>query len=183
MARRAAVYLRISRDEAGEGLGIDRQRDAVKSLARAKGWVIDPAWVIEENDVSAYAKRPRPGFERLVRGIESGQVKAVVAYALDRLVRRLDDLARLIDVAEQHDVPVATVAGDVDLSTGHGRGLAKLLGVVASIEVDHMSARSTWCSERAMWRCAAQMYDQTPGNRAVSELPSRLMLAASRTSI
>ena len=126
--------------------------------------------MIEENDVSAYAKRPRPGFERLVWGIESGQVEAVVAYVLDRLVRRLDDLARLIDVAEQHDVPVATVAGDVDLSTGHGRGLAKLLGVVASIEVDHMSARSTWCSERAMWRCAAQMY-ANPGEQSRQRTP------------
>jgi site-specific DNA recombinase len=141
MARKAAAYLRLSKDDVGLGLGIERQRDSVQSLAKAKGWRIDPAWVIEENHTSASSKRLRPGFERLLDGMRSGEVEAVLAYAVDRLVRRLDDLTRLIDTAEEFGVPVATVAGELDLSTGHGRGLAKLLGVVASIETDNMGER------------------------------------------
>jgi site-specific DNA recombinase len=139
MARKAVAYLRMSKDDLGTGLGIERQRDSVRSLAKAKGWRIDQE--IVENDVSASNKKLRPGFERLLDLMASGEVEAVLAYAVDRLVRRLDDLTRLIDIAEEYAVPVATSAGELDLSTGHGRGLAKLLGVVASIEADTMGER------------------------------------------
>jgi site-specific DNA recombinase len=139
MARKAVAYLRMSKDDLGTGLGIERQRDSVRSLAKAKGWRIDQE--IVENDVSASNKKVRPGFERLLECMRSGEVEAVLAYAVDRLVRRLDDLTRLIDIAEEYAVPVATCAGEMDLATGYGRGLAKLLGVVASIEADNMGER------------------------------------------
>jgi DNA invertase Pin-like site-specific DNA recombinase len=39
---RCAAYLRISKDDEGLGLGIDRQWQAVSELAASKGWTIDP---------------------------------------------------------------------------------------------------------------------------------------------
>ena len=135
-----AVYLRISKDAQGEGLGIERQRTACQDLAKGHGWHIDPTWVLDENDTSA-TKGRRPKFERLLEGIESGEVRAVVAYSLDRLQRRLIDLARLIDAAEKHDVPIVTASGQLDMTTPLGRSNAKLLGVVASIETDNLADR------------------------------------------
>jgi DNA invertase Pin-like site-specific DNA recombinase len=52
--------------------GLGCLQDSVRALANAKGWRIDPGWVIEENDVSASTKRIRPGFERLLDGMRSG---------------------------------------------------------------------------------------------------------------
>lgn len=142
MSKRAAVYLRMSKDDDGGGdLGIARQRTATEHLAKAKGLTVDPAWIIEETASASDRRKRRPGFERLLEGMVAGQFDAVLAYAVDRLVRGLDDLTRLIDTAEEYGIAVSTVSGDIDMSNAHGRGLAKLLGVVASIETDNMGER------------------------------------------
>jgi len=138
---KTAIYTRISRDKTGEGLGVERQEDACRSLAAAKGWAVDENWLLVENDASATSDKGRPLFRRLIRGMESGEVKAVVAYRLDRLVRRLDDLSTLMLAAKENNCVIATVSGELDLTTAQGRGNAMLFGVIAAIEADTVSER------------------------------------------
>ena len=38
--RRAAIYVRISQDRNGEGLGVKRQREDCLRLAKRLGWVV-----------------------------------------------------------------------------------------------------------------------------------------------
>lgn len=142
MVIKAAAYLRISKDDEGQGLGIDRQHEAVKILCEHKGWVLDPLWVIAENNRSAWDdSKPRPGFQRLIRGMESGEVTAVAVYAFDRLARRLKDTALVLDLVEKHRVQVATVTGGLDLSTIYGRGIAGMLGSMAAMEIAALRER------------------------------------------
>jgi len=139
---RAAAYLRISKDDEGTGLGVDRQYEAVKTLCGQRGWTLDPAWVIRENNKSAWDdSKPRPGFQRLLRGMESGQVEAVVVYAFDRLARRLRDTATVLELVEKKGVQVATVTGGLDLSSAYGRGIAGMLGSLAAMEMASMTER------------------------------------------
>lgn len=139
---KAAAYLRISKDDEGQGLGIDRQHEAVKILCEQKGWVLDPLWVIAENNRSAWDdSKPRPGFQRLIRRMESGEVTAVAVYAFDRLARRLKDTALVLDLVEKHRVQVATVTGGLDLSTIYGRGIAGMLGSMAAMEIAALRER------------------------------------------
>lgn len=114
---RAAVYSRITLDKYGEGLGVERQQVACQELARERGWRIVAAF--EDNDVSAYSRKRRPGFEALTDEIEAGRVDAVVTYAVDRLVRRLADLEAVIALAERTGVTIACVTGDLD-ERAHG---------------------------------------------------------------
>src|SRR4051794_20863678 len=100
--KKAALYLRISLDKSGEGLGVERQRDDAIRLAELRGW--DVAEVIEENSVSAAGKKARPGFERLLEMISAGQVQVVVAWNLDRLTRNRRDTVRLIELGQQHRI-------------------------------------------------------------------------------
>lgn len=146
---KTAIYCRISKDSTGEGLGVERQEASCRQIAAAREWDVDEAWVLVENDVSASRSKKRPLFEQLVRAMESGQVQAVIAYRLDRLVRRLDDTVRLIDIANKHGVLITTVAGDLDLTTAQGRGQTALLGVVASMEADATSERIKIRNEQA----------------------------------
>jgi site-specific DNA recombinase len=83
--RRAAIYARISRDREGGGLGVDRQRDDCRALAARLGW--DVVAVYTDNDLSAYAGKPRPGYRALLDAIDAGQVNAVIAWHPDRLHR------------------------------------------------------------------------------------------------
>ena len=59
-----AIYARISRDRAGNLLGVERQEKACRELAEAKGWVI--GGVYQDDDRSAYSGKPRPGYIRLL---------------------------------------------------------------------------------------------------------------------
>jgi site-specific DNA recombinase len=136
-----AVYARISKDRGGEGLGVERQMEACRHLAAAKGWQIAEDWLITENDTSAATAKIRPGFERLVRGMERGEVRAVLALKVDRLVRRMPDMVRLWDVAKRRNVLVATVDGDLDLTTSTGRQNAVLFGALAEIEIERLTGR------------------------------------------
>ena len=44
-------------------------------------------------------------------------------------------------LADAHHLALATVSGDVDLSTAQGRLVARMKGTVAAHEIEHMKAR------------------------------------------
>lgn len=138
----AILYARISLDRSGEGLGVARQEHDGRRLAEQRGWaVID---VAVDNDVSAAGKKTRPGFEAVLRAIESGAATVVVAWALDRLTRNRRDTVRLIEVCQQAGATIALVRGsDLDLSTPAGRLTADLLAAVARSEIETKSDRQT----------------------------------------
>lgn len=134
----AAVYLRISSDPTGQALGVARQREDCVALCAAKGWT--PVEYVD-NDVSASSAKKRPAYERMLTDIRDGRIGAVVAWDLDRLHRRPIELERFMDLADAHRLALATVSGDVDLSTAQGRLTARLKGAVARHEVEHKSDR------------------------------------------
>jgi site-specific DNA recombinase len=156
---RAAIYCRISEDRSGEGLGVARQREACEQLCAARGWHV--VEVLEENDRSASTTKARPLFTRLLEMVEARDVDAVVVWHVDRLVRRLVDLEQVIDLCEHSGVKLATVSGDLDLSTDAGRLNARILTAVAKAEVERKSAR-----QRAAFEQAVQAGEPTGGRRA-----------------
>jgi DNA invertase Pin-like site-specific DNA recombinase len=135
---RAAVYLRISEDRTGEQLGVTRQRQDCENLCRSKGWT--PVEYLD-NDTSATSGKPRPGYERMLADIRDSTIGAVVAWDLDRLHRRPIELESFMALADEKHLALATVSGDVDLSTAQGRLVARLKGSVAAHEGEHRKAR------------------------------------------
>jgi site-specific DNA recombinase len=137
----AGIYARISSDRAGEGLGVERQRNDCLALAKAKGW--DVVHVFDkDNDVSAYSGKPRKDYERLIEAVKAGQVDVIVAWHPDRLHRSPRELEDFISLVEARGVRVETVqAGQWDLSTPSGRMVARQLGSVARYESEHKAKR------------------------------------------
>lgn len=91
--------------------------------------------------MSASGGKRRPAYERMLTDIQDGRVGAVVAWDLDRLHRRPIELERFMEIADAHKLALATVSGDVDLSTAQGRLTARLKGAVARHEVEHKADR------------------------------------------
>jgi site-specific DNA recombinase len=136
---RAAIYARQSLDRSGEGAAVDRQVADCQDLAARRGWtVVD---VLIDNDVSASFGKVRPAYERLLEMVRAGAVDHIVVWHVDRLTRRLVDLEHVIDTCEATGVRLATVTGDLDLSTDTGRMLARILASVARGEVERKGAR------------------------------------------
>lgn len=135
---KAAVYLRQSLDRDGQGLAVERQRQDCTALCTARGW--DPIEYVD-NSISASTGKARPAYARMLEDIGAGRIQGVVAWDLDRLHRQPIELEHFINLADKHRLSLATVTGDVDLSTDNGRLYARIKGSVAKAEVERKSAR------------------------------------------
>lgn len=136
---RAAIYVRISRDLDGTGLGVARQRKDCEALAKRLGWSV--VEVYDDNDTSATNGKPRPGYERMMRDAGAGRLDAVLVWDVDRLTRTPRELEDVIDHAGRLGLKLASVGGDIDLGTEQGRMLARMKGTVARYEVEQASRR------------------------------------------
>ena len=138
--RKAGVYVRISEDREGAGLGVKRQEADCRALAAQVGWGVADVYV--DNDLSAYSGKPRPAYRRLLEDLGAGRIDAVLAWHADRLHRAPAELEEFIRICDSRGVEVRTVkAGELDLGTASGRMVARILGDVARHESEHKSER------------------------------------------
>ena len=135
-----ALYLRQSFDRTDDAAAVDRQRAECRELAARKGWN-DVVEYVDNDRSASNARKPRPAYQRLLADMADGRVSAVIAWDLDRLHRRPIELETFMPLADKMGIALATVSGDVDLSTAQGRLVARLKGSVAAHEVEHKSAR------------------------------------------
>lgn len=138
--RNAGVYVRISEDREGAGLGVKRQEADCRALAAQVGWGVADVYV--DNDLSAYSGKPRPAYRQLLVDLGAGKIDAVLAWHTDRLHRAPSELEEFIRVCDTRGVEVRTVkAGELDLGTASGRMVARILGDVARHESEHKAER------------------------------------------
>jgi DNA invertase Pin-like site-specific DNA recombinase len=150
---RAAVYLRISLDQTGEGLAVARQREACQQIIEQRGWTAIAEFV--DNSISASdARKNRPGYDALVKAYEAGRFDALVTYDLDRLTRQPRQLEDWVDAAEGKGLALVTANGEADLTTDAGRLFARIKMAVARSEVERKSARQKAAAlQRAQLGC------------------------------
>lgn len=139
MSARAALYLRQSKlhDE-----GIERQRKRCTALAAAREWSVVTEFV--DNDVSASKTRGvGTAWARMLDEATAGAFDVLIAVDLDRLLRRVDDLAPLTATGAK----VLTVDGEIDLTTADGEFRATMLAGIARFEVRRKSERQQRANE------------------------------------
>lgn len=135
---RAAIYVRISKDQTGEAAGVTRQEEDCRALAARLGATVTA--VYSDNDISAYTGAPRPGYRALLDRIAAGGVDVVLVWHVDRLYRRMPELEEYITVSQ--GAPTHAVhSGMLDLSTPSGRMVARQLGAVAQYESEQKAER------------------------------------------
>jgi site-specific DNA recombinase len=121
-------------------LGVGRQVEDCERLVARQGWAVEERYV--DDDVSAYSGKPRPAYRRMLDDLRGGFLDAVVVWDLDRLHRQPRELEEFFDLCKLAGVSrLASVSGDVDLSTHDGQFLARILGAVAKKESDDKSRR------------------------------------------
>lgn len=136
----AAIYTRISQDSTGEKAGVERQLKDCRALARRmKLKLVSDTY--DDNDISAFNGKERPGFEALMAEIQAGRVDTIICWHPDRLYRRVRDLQRLIEITEKGVKIVSVNGGEIDLSNSTGRMMATILGSVAEQESAHKGER------------------------------------------
>jgi len=136
---RTAIYTRISSDPTGEHLGVTRQLEDCQALADRLGWEVTATY--DDNDISAFNGKTRPGFEALLDAVKRAEIDAIVCWHPDRLYRSIRDLERLIEATDR-GVQIRTVnGGDIDLGNATGKMIATILGSVSRMESEHKGER------------------------------------------
>lgn len=135
------MYARISSDQDGTALGVQRQVEDCRKLAGELGWVVAEEYV--DNDISAYSGKKRPAYEAMLEDLAAGRRDAVIVYHADRLTRRPIELEQFLEVVTAAGVcHVRFVAGAaVDVANGDGLLVLRMLAAVAANESAAKSRR------------------------------------------
>ncbi|MGO9157845.1 recombinase family protein [Mycobacterium sp.] len=140
VSHRAAIYVRISLDSTGEGLGVARQEEDARAIIEQRGWTL--AGVYSDNSISASdSRKHRPRYADMQRDYAEGLFDALVVWDLDRLTRQPRQLEDWIDAAEGRGLALVTTNGEADLTTDGGRMYARIKLAVARAEIERKSAR------------------------------------------
>lgn len=95
-----------------------------------------------DNDISAYSGKVRPAYQRMLDDLRDGTRDGVIVYHVDRLTRRpteLEEFVAAVDAAKVRQVRF--FVGDMDLGTGDGLMIARMLGAIAAHESATKSRR------------------------------------------
>ncbi len=145
---RALIVVRLSK-VTDATTSPERQIAECRQFIENKGW--QEVGIAQDLDVSAGSTSPfdRPSLREWIGDGKDvigrlPEIDAVVCFRVDRLVRRVKHLSRVIDWFDEHNVNLVSVTeSHFDLSTAIGRVIAQLVASFAEMEIEAMSARAT----------------------------------------
>jgi len=120
-------YIRVSTVKQGEGVSLAEQREAIERFA-AKHELSIVEWYEE---LETAAKRGRPAFGRMIKGLSRGDADGVIIHKIDRSARNLRDWADLGELIDR-GIAVHFAAEGLDLGSRGGRLSADIQAVVAA---------------------------------------------------
>ncbi len=170
--KRALIYVRISEDREGAGLGIERQEHDCRELAGQLGWEVIEVYA--DNDLSAYSGKPRPKYRAMLDALRAGPANAVLVWHTDRLHRNVRELLDYITLCKDRSIVTQTVkAGSLDLSNATSVAVALTQAVWARQEVEHgierMQAARLQAVSNGKWTGGRRTYGYGKDGRSVVE--------------
>ena len=97
----------------------------------------------------------RPDFQRLLKDIQTGLIRRVIVYRLDRISRSIVDFAKLMELFKQFNVEFVSCTEKFDTSTPMGRAMLNICIVFAQLERESIQMRVT---DAFYSRCAKGYY-------------------------
>ncbi|MFI0817236.1 recombinase family protein [Streptomyces sp. NPDC021098] len=138
----AAIYCRISHTDDDDQTGVDRQERICREIAERLGLVVPPSLVFVDNNRSAWRRdRKRPGWDTMLKEMEEGEIRHLIAYHPDRLMRQPRDLEELLTISDSNRITLHGEANRRDLSDPDDRFILR-------IEVAHACRSSDDTSRR-----------------------------------
>lgn len=86
----------------------------------------------EDKGLSGYYS-DRPDFQRLLRDIEMGKIRAAACYKLDRISRKTSDLMWLLEYFERHDVTLLVCSNNINTQISTYKIIIQVLAIIAEL--------------------------------------------------
>ena len=129
MAKRAAMYVRVSTDKQT----VENQICELWQIAERRGWEV----VEEYRDAGvsgAKGRDNRPGLDQMLKDASKRRFDVVMAWAIDRLGRSLIDLLGSIQTLEACGVDLYLEQQAIDTTTPAGKLMFQVTGAFAEFE-------------------------------------------------
>lgn len=113
----AAVYCRISHIKDKDQTSVERQERICRDIVADLRLVLAAGRVFIDPNRSAWKRnRSRPGWDSLLDAARNGEIRHIVVYHPDRLMRQPWDLEELLKIADDHGIILHGKSGNRDLS-------------------------------------------------------------------
>lgn len=137
--KRAVDYDRVSTfEQATEGYSIASQSESNKKFIESQNWELIDRYV---DDGYSAKNLNRPEMQRLIEDAQAKKFDVVVFYKLDRLVRSVSDLDKLLKIFDANNIAIRSVTEPFDTTTAMGRFLIILVAAIAQWERETISER------------------------------------------
>ena len=152
MVTRVCIYTRISTDEENQPTSLHSQRERLEAFCKAQeDWRI----IAHHEDRSTGTKLDRPGLQAALDLARNGQVEMLLVYRVDRLSRKVRQLAQLAEELDKLNVVLRSATEPFDTGSAAGRMMLQMLGVFAEFEhatiVDRVSAGIERRAKEGRW--------------------------------
>ena len=149
---RVCIYTRISTDEENQPTSLHSQRERLEAFCKAQeGWRI----VAHEQDQATGTKLDRPGLQAALGLAREGRIDLLLVYRVDRLSRKVRQLAQLADQLDVYSVILRSATEPFDTGSAAGRMMLQMLAVFAEFEhatiVDRISAGIEHRAKQGRW--------------------------------
>jgi site-specific DNA recombinase len=149
---RVCLYTRISTDEDNQPTSLHSQRERLEAFCQAQEeWRV----VAHEQDQATGTKLDRPGLQRALGHAREGRVDLLLCYRVDRLSRKVRQLAQLAEELDSYNVVLRSATEPFDTGSAAGRMMLQMLGVFAEFEhatiVDRISAGIERRAKEGRW--------------------------------
>ncbi|HZO77013.1 MAG TPA: recombinase family protein [Solirubrobacteraceae bacterium] len=149
---RVCIYTRISTDEENQPTSLHSQRERLQAFCKAQeGWRI----VAHKQDQATGTKLDRPGLQAALDLTRSGAVDMLLVYRVDRLSRKVRQLAQLTEELDALGVVLKSASEPFDTGSAAGRMMLQMLAVFAEFEhatiVDRISAGIERRAKEGRW--------------------------------
>jgi len=141
---RCAIYTRKSSEEGLdlEFNSLDAQRESAEAFIasqKCEGWTCLPTRYDDGGFSGGNVERP--GLQKLLADIETGEIDCIVVYKVDRLSRSLLDFARIMEIFERHNVSFVSVTQQFNTTHSMGRLTLNILLSFAQFEREIIGER------------------------------------------
>src|SRR5579875_2267645 len=128
---RVCIYTRISTDEENQPTSLHSQRERLQTFCTAQeGWRI----VAHKQDQATGTKLDRPGLQAALDLARAGAVDMLLVYRVDRLSRKVRQLAQLAEELDTLNVVLRSATEPFDTGSAAGRMMLQMLAVFAEFE-------------------------------------------------
>ena len=131
--KRVAYYCRISLTEDIQKYSLAAQKDRLGAFCTSQygdEWTLFQAY----RDTATGTNLNRPGLQQMLTDARNGAFDTLLVFRVDRLSRKVKELALLVDELTQVNVTLRSITEPFDTSNPAGKMMLQMLGVFAEFE-------------------------------------------------